>query len=329
MKIAVFSTQPYDRKFLRQANTTFNHELDFFEARLEIKTAVIAAGFPIVCVFVNDDVSAQVIKTLAQNGTKMIALRCAGFNNVDLDAAKANNITVARVPRYSPYAVAEYTVGMFLSLDRKIHRAWDRVREDNFNLNGLVGRDLHGKTVGVIGTGHIGSLVAKAFSGFGCNVIAHDAVPNSELQKIGIPYHGRDEVLRNSDVLCLHTPLTPETKHLINAQTIKTLKDGVVIVNTGRGALIDTAALIPALENGKVRGAALDVYENEVNLFFKDMSEKIVRDPVFQRLITFPNVLVTGHQAYFTEEALHSICHTTLNNVAQFRDGKVDPSVLV
>lgn len=330
MKIAVFSAQPYDRKALEAANKQFNHEIDYHETRLTSKTAVLASGSPAVCLFVNDEVGAEVLETLAKNGTKLVAMRCTGFNNVDLKAAKAHGITVTRVPRYSPHAVSEYTMGLFLTLDRKIHRAWDRVREDNFDLNGLIGNDLYGRTIGVIGTGRVGSLVAKTFRlGFDCNVIAHDIKPNPDLEKIGVRYTDRDKLIREADVISLHYPLNPDTKHVINAKSLETGKDGVVIVNTGRGGLIDTAALVDAIESGKVGGAALDVYEEEVNLFFRDMSEEVVRDAVFQRLIAFPNVIVTGHQAFFTKEALHSIAQVTLDNATRFGTGNIDPENLL
>ncbi|PGH02874.1 hypothetical protein AJ79_07530 [Helicocarpus griseus UAMH5409] len=319
MKIIVFSTEPYDRKYLEQANKQFNHELDFHEARLTSKTAILAAGYPVVSVFVNDEVNAPVLEVLARNGTKMVALRCRGFSHVDLGAAKTHGITIARVPRYCPHAVAEYTIGLFLSLDRKIHRAWDRVREDTFDLNELEGRDLYGKTVGIVGTGRIGARVAKAFK------------PNPDLQQIDIPFYGLEEVLRGADILCLHCPLTPETRHLINADSLKLVKRGVVIVNTARADLVDIAALVPALESRQVGGLALDVYENEVGLFLDDSlgGTVAVHGALFQRLRSFPNVIITGHQAYFTQETLHSIAHTTLNNAAKYEAGKAVPFALI
>jgi D-lactate dehydrogenase len=277
----------------------------FLTATLESATASLASGFPAVCVFVNDRLDAPVLAKLAKGGTKFVALRCAGYNNVDLGAAWAYGITVARVPAYSPYAAAEFTVGLLLALDRQICRGWQRVREDNFSLEGLVGRDLHGKTVGVIGAGRIGALVAQAFKlGFGCDVVAHDVFRNPELEKIGVRYVELEDLLRKGDIVCLHCPLTPKTRHLINEKTLALAKPGFLLVNTRRGALVDTRALIDALKNGKVGGVAMDVYEQESDLFFEDLSNEIIEDDVFQGLLTFPNVIVTGHQAFFTREAL-------------------------
>ena len=257
-------------------------------------------------------------------------LRCAGYNNVDLGAAEAHGITVVRVPAYSPYAVAEFTVGVSLALDRQICRGWLRVREDNFSLDGLVGRDLHGKTVGVIGTGRIGALVAKAFRlGFGCDVVAHDVYRNPELEKIGVRYVELEDLLRNADIVCLHCPLSPQTRHLINEKTLALAKPGFLLVNTGRGALVDTKALLDALKSGKGGGAAMDVYAQEGDLFFEDLSNEVVQDDVFQRLLTFPNVIVTGHQAFFTREALAAIAQTTLQNIADLEAGRPDPARLV
>ncbi|KAJ5513204.1 hypothetical protein N7463_002756 [Penicillium fimorum] len=332
MKVAVFSTQPYDQASLDKSNQNFNHEVVYHETALGEKTASLASGFPVICVFVNDQLNENVIRTIAANGTRLIALRCAGFNNVDLKAAAAAGITVCRVPAYSPNAVAEYTLGLVISLQRKIHKAWLRVREDNFSLNGLVGNDLYGRTIGVVGTGNIGALVARSFqAGLGCEVIAHDVVENPDLVSIGVKYVSKDELLRRADVVCLHCPLLPDTQHLINADSLKTTKPGVVIVNSGRGSLVDSAALLDGLESGHVGGAALDVYEKEKPLFFRDLSEKIVRDHTFQRLITLPNVIVTGHQAFLSREALNSIADTTLTNIAQFEknDGHVEKSNIV
>jgi len=330
MRVAIFSTHRYDRSSLQEANGSFKHELVFFEATLESATVSLAAGFPAVCVFVNDRLDASALATLAKGGTKLVALRAAGFNNVDLRAAEAKGITVMRVPAYSPYAVAEFTVGLLLALDRKICRAWQRVREDNFSLEGLLGRDLHGKTVGVIGTGRIGALVATAFKqGFGCDVLAYDVYRNPDLEKIGVRYVEVNDLLGKADIVCLHCPLTPQTRHLINAKTLSLAKPGFLLVNTGRGALIDTPALIAALESGKVGGAAMDVYEQEGDLFFEDLSNEVVKDDVFQRLLTFPNVLVTGHQAFFTKEALAAIAQTTLQNIADFEAGRPDPAKVV
>ncbi|KAJ5476243.1 hypothetical protein N7475_001972 [Penicillium sp. IBT 31633x] len=329
MRIVVFSAQPYDRQSLDQSNQSFKHEIHYHEAGLSEKTALLASAFPAICVFVNDQINANVIQTLAENGTRLIALRCAGFNNVDLVAAKNAGITVVRVPAYSPNAVSEYTLGLVLSLERKIHKAWLRVREDNFALNGLLGTDIYGRTVGVIGTGRIGALVARAFrAGLGCEVLAYDVVQDPELVAIGVKYVSKDDLLRKADIICLHCPLTPDTKHLINLESLRLTKSGVTIVNSGRGALIDSAALLDGLESGHVGGAALDVYEKEKPLFFRDLSEEIVPDHTFQRLITLPNVIVTGHQAFFSHQALESIANTTLSNVYQFeKNGQAEKSV--
>ncbi|OQE47037.1 hypothetical protein PENCOP_c001G06591 [Penicillium coprophilum] len=332
MKIAVFSTQPYDQVSLDQSNKHFNHEIVYHDTALSEKTASLASGIPVVCVFVNDQVNANVIHTIAANGTRLIALRCAGFNNVDLKAAEAAGITVCRVPAYSPNAISEYTLGLVICLERKIHKAWLRVREDNFALNGLVGNDLYGRTIGVVGTGKIGALVARAFrAGLGCEVLAQDVVENPDLVSIGVKYVSRDELLRRADVVCLHCPLTPHTQHLINADSLKTTRPGVVIVNSGRGSLVDSAALLDALESEHVGGAALDVYEKEKSLFFRDLSEKVISDDVFQRLTTLPNVILTGHQAWLSHEALDSIANITMTNVAQFEKngGQVEKSHIV
>ncbi|KAJ5789138.1 uncharacterized protein N7518_006149 [Penicillium psychrosexuale] len=329
MRIAVFSAQPYDKASLDQSNRAFKHEITYHEAGLSEKTALLASGFPAICVFVNDQINANVIHKLAEHGTRLIALRCAGFNNVDLVAAKKAGITVVRVPAYSPNAVAEYTLGLVLCLERKIHKAWLRVREDNFALNGLLGTDLYGRTIGVVGAGRIGSLVARSFrAGLGCEVLACDIVQNPELVSIGVKYVSKEELLRQADVICLHCPLTPDTRHLINSDTLRITRPGVTIVNTGRGALIDFVALLDGLESGHVGGAALDVYEYEKPLFFRDLSEQIVSDHTFRRLITLPNVIVTGHQAFFSRQALESIANTTLSSVGQFeKNGQVETSV--
>jgi D-lactate dehydrogenase len=328
MRVAVFSAKRYDKVSLDQSNKSFHHTLVYFETPLTEVTVPLARGFTAVCVFVNDNLDASVLAHFAENGTKLIALRAAGFNNVDLKAAKANDITVMRVPAYSPYAVAEYTVGLLLALDRKICRAWLRVREDNFSLDGLLGRDLHGKVVGVIGTGRIGALVAKAFKlGFGCDVLANDISPDHDLEKLGIRYVKSRDLITQADIICLHSPLTPETRHIINADSLNLAKPGVMLVNTGRGGLVDTEALIAGLESGKVGGCAMDVYEGESDLFFNDLSNEIVKDDLFQRLLTFPNVLVTGHQAFFTIEALAAITETTLQNITDFEAGRPDPKM--
>jgi D-lactate dehydrogenase len=307
---------------LELANTDNSHELHFFEARLTTETASLARNFPVVCVFVNDQLDRETLNILAQSDTKLIALRCAGFNNVDLKAAKEFGITVVRVPAYSPYAVAEHAVGLILTLNRKLHRAYYRVRDGNFALDGLLGFDLHGRTVGIFGTGKIGRITAKILAGFGCNILGYDLYPHAEFEQIGGKYVDSRELVAQSDIISLHCPLTPETYHLINTETINFMKQGVMLINTSRGALIDTKAVIKGLKSKKIGYLAIDVYEQESDLFFEDLSNEIIQDDVFQRLLTFPNVLITGHQAFFTEEALSNIAETTINNITKFEQGK-------
>jgi D-lactate dehydrogenase len=273
-------------------------------------------------VFVNDQLNAETLQTLAQQGTRLIALRCAGFNNVDLKTAAELSMTVVRVPAYSPHAVAEHTLGLILALNRKIHRAYARVREGNFALEGLLGFDLNGLTAGVIGTGQIGVVVARILLGFGCKVIAYDPYPNAECEALGVAYVPLNRLLNGADIVTLHCPLTPDTHHLINEQAITEMKTGVMLINTSRGALLDTSAVIEALKSGQIGYLGLDVYEEEANLFFEDLSEKVIQDDVFSRLLTFPNVLVTGHQAFFTQNALAQIAETTLANVTAFEKGE-------
>ncbi|TZG24945.1 2-hydroxyacid dehydrogenase [Sphingomonas montanisoli] len=323
MKIAVFAAKSYDRQFLTAANAVFGHQIDFLEARLDADTARLAQGYDGVCVFVNDRLDAAALRILADGGTRIVALRCAGFNNVDLSTAAACGIAVVRVPAYSPHAVAEFTVGLLLTLDRRIARAWARVRENNFALDGLIGRNLHGRAVGVVGTGRIGAIVARILrAGFGCEVLASDLTPDPALEAIGVRYVDRGELLSTSEIVTLHCPLTPDTRHLIDARTIAAARDGLILVNTSRGALVDTSALIEGLKSRKIGGVALDVYEQEADLFFEDLSNEIIADDAFQRLLTFPNVLITGHQAFLTEEALTSIAQTTLANLADFEAGR-------
>jgi D-lactate dehydrogenase len=322
MRVAVFSTKAYDRRFLDAANRGLGHRIDYFEARLDASTAALADGYPAVCVFVNDRVDASVLRLLAKGGTRLVALRCAGYNNVDLETAEALGVAVVRVPAYSPEAVAEFTIGLMLAVDRNIPRAWNRVRENNFALDGLIGRNLSGRTAGVVGTGRIGALVARTLRlGFGCQVLASDMVEDPELVAIGVRYVPVDALLREADLISLHCPLTPETRHLIDADRLAAARPGVMIVNTSRGALIDTSALIKGLKSGKVGAVALDVYEQEADLFFEDLSNEIVQDDVFQRLLTFPNVLITGHQAFLTEEALSAIAETTLASLTEAEAG--------
>ncbi|MEH2421639.1 MAG: 2-hydroxyacid dehydrogenase [Nostoc sp.] len=322
MKVAVFSTKVYDRHFLSAANSPTQHELVFFEPRLNQDTAILAAGFPTVCVFVHDQVDAPTLELLASWGTRLVVLRCAGFNNVDLQAAADLGITVVRVPAYSPYGVAEHAVGLILSLDRKIHRAYNRVREGNFSLDGLLGFNLHQRTVGIVGTGKIGLILGQIMRGFGCHLLAYDVYRNPELEALGGKYVELPELFANSDIISLHCPLTPETHHLINAESIKQIKSGVMLINTSRGALIDTQAVIEGLKSGKIGYLGVDVYEQESELFFEDLSGEIIQDDIFQRLTTFPNVLITGHQAFFTAEALYNIAETTLANIADVEQGR-------
>lgn len=323
MRIAMYSTKPYDRRSFEAAANPQGHAFTFLEPRLTRDTAVLARGAEAVCPFVNDDLSAPVLEALAAGGTRLVALRCAGFNNVDLHAAARLGITVARVPAYSPHAVAEFTIGLLLSLVRGIHRAWQRTRDGNFALDGLLGFDLHGRTVGVVGTGKIGALVARGLAaGFGCRVLAQDVRPDPALQAIGVAYADIRTIAAQSDIITLHCPLTPETHHLIRAETLALARPGLVLVNTSRGGLIDAEAAIEALKTGRLGGLAIDVYEQEADLFFEDLSNEILTDDVLARLLTFPNVLVTGHQAFFTREALGAIAATTLDNASRFAAGQ-------
>ncbi|MDS3860490.1 2-hydroxyacid dehydrogenase [Thermosynechococcaceae cyanobacterium BACA0444] len=333
MRVAVFNTKPYDEKFLTAANQTLPpaeaHELEFFESNLRPGTTALAAGFPCVCIFVNDYLNRQALERLKQGGTTLIALRSAGFNHVDLAAAAELGMTVVRVPAYSPYAVAEHTVGLILALNRHIHRAFNRVREGNFALNGLMGFDLHGTTVGIVGTGKIGLIVAQILGqGFGCHILAYDLYPNPELETIGGRYVDILSLAAQADIIALHCPLTPETHHLIDAKAIEYMKPGVMIVNTSRGALIDAAAMIGGLKSGKIGYLGLDVYEGEEELFFEDFSNEVIHDDVFQRLLTFPNVLITGHQAFFTRNAMVSIAETTLQNISDLEQGRACANVV-
>jgi D-lactate dehydrogenase len=319
MRVAVFSAKHYDKEFFEQANADFGYDLVFFEAHLNHTTASIAKGFEAVCVFVNDLVDEAVLRTLSEGGVKIIALRCAGFNNVDLKCAQLLGMPVVRVPAYSPHSVAEHTLALILTLNRQIHRAHNRVREGNFALDGLLGFDLHGLTVGVIGTGKIGFEFAKIMNGLGCRVLAHDINPHPQSALANINYVSLDTLLHTSDIISLHCPLTPQTHHLINRTALSAMKDGVMLINTSRGALIDTNEVITALKSGKVDYLGLDVYEEESDLFFEDLSNWVLQDDVFARLLTFPNVLITGHQAFFTRNAMSAIAHTTLANLSQWR----------
>ncbi|MEN9349939.1 MAG: hypothetical protein RL372_917 [Bacteroidota bacterium] len=316
MKIAFFSTQPYDIAFFESANQAFGHELVFFTQALEPANISLAKGAEAVCLFVNDQASGPVIDGLAALGVQTIALRCAGFNNIDVAAAKNAGVKVCRVAAYSPESVAEHAVALLLTLTRKTHKAYNRVREQNFALTGLLGFNLHGKKVGVIGTGNIGQAFCKIMLGFGCEVIAFDLIANKEMEALGVVYAPLIDVLA-SDIISLHCPLNEQTKHIINSETIGYLKKGVTIINTGRGGLLDTKAVIEGLKNGTIGALGLDVYEQEEKLFFKDLSTTIIKDDIIQRLMSFSNVLITGHQGFFTHEAMEKIAVTTLDNITK------------
>ncbi|WP_031494991.1 2-hydroxyacid dehydrogenase [Bryobacter aggregatus] len=318
MKIAFFGAHQFEREFFDRYNARKGHEITFLEEHLRPETAVLAAGHDCVCVFVNDTVDATVLGLLAEQGIQLIAARSAGFNHIDLDAAKRLGIPVVRVPAYSPFAVAEHAVALILTLNRKTHRAFNRVRDGNFSLDGLLGFDLHGKTVGVIGTGKIGQVFAKIMIGFGCEVLAYDIAPNYSVREMGVQYQPLGDVLRKSDIVSLHCPLVTATHHLINGDSLARMKPGAMLINTSRGGLVDAKALIDALKSGHIGAVGLDVYEEEADLFFEDLSGQVIEDDVFARLLSFPNVLITGHQAFFTKEALQGIAMTTLDNVSEF-----------
>ncbi len=322
MRLAVFSVKPYEVESLLRANRGI-HEVVLHEKPLSAATASLAAGADAVCAFVNDDVGAEAVAALSEAGVRLIALRCAGFNQVDLAAAEAAGIAVARVPAYSPHAVAEHVVAMILTLNRKTHRAYNRVREGNFALDGLLGFDLNGKTAGIVGTGRIGEVLARILAGFGCSLLAHDPVENPVCKALGVRYVGLDRLLGESDIVSLQCPLTPATHHLIDAAAIAKMKRSAMLINTSRGAVVDAKALILGLKSGALGSVGLDVYEEEADLFFEDLSNRIIPDDIFARLLTFPNVLITGHQAFFTREALDAIAETTIANVTAFeRDGR-------
>lgn len=323
MEVAVFSTKPYDRNVLDQANATARHQLRFLDMRLSVESAVLAKGSEAICAFVNDDLGAPVLEELSRQGIRLVALRSAGFNNVDLGAAQDHGIAIARVPAYSPHAVAEHTMALILALDRKIHRAYNRIREGNFALDGLLGFNLHAKTVGIVGTGKIGAVLARILEGFGCELLGYDVSQNPVCMELGMHYVPREELFARSDIVSLHCPLTPDTHHLIRRETLGQIKPGMMLVNTSRGAVIETRAVIDGLKEGIIGSLALDVYEEEADLFFEDLSDRFIDDDVFARLLTFPNVLITGHQAFFTQEALSSIAEATIANITAFaRDGK-------
>ena len=320
MNIAFFSTQSYDKQYFeRQAS---EHNIEFLDASLNEQTVNLAKDAEAVCVFVNDQLHATVIKDLAALGVKIIALRCAGFNNVDVKAAREHNLKMVRVPAYSPHAVAEHALALIMTLNRKTHKAYNRVREGNFSLDRLTGFDLFGKTVGVIGTGKIGACFSKIMLGMGCHLLAHDIFEDKALLEAGVNYVSISEVLQQSDIVSLHCPLTAETTRLINKESLQTMKRGAMLINTSRGALIDTKAVIHSLKSGQLGYVGIDVYEQEAQLFFHDLSENIIQDDVILRLLSFPNVLITSHQAFLTEEALTEIARVTLQNISDFEHGR-------
>ena len=329
MKIEFFSAKPYDNIYFDRYNKTFGFDMVYHETDLNLNTVNIINNANAVCVFVNDKLTAEVIEALSKKGVKIIALRCAGFNNVDVEAAKKFNLAVCRVPAYAPEAVAEHTIAMLLTINRKTHKAYNRVREQNFSLNGLLGYNLHGKTVGVIGTGKIGKAFIKIMLGFGCKILAYDITPDKQLIERGINYVSLNELLQQSKIISLHCPLTKENHYLINKNTLSLMQQGVTIVNTSRGGLINTIDIIAALKTKKVSALCIDVYEQEEDLFFKDLSSKIIDDDKIQRLMSFPNVLITAHQAFFTEEALSEIAEVTLDSISKLNNNLMKENATV
>jgi D-lactate dehydrogenase len=329
VKIAFYNTKQYDQEFFDRANAEGTHQLRYFSSRLNLESTSLVTDEKVVCVFINDSLDAQVLHQLKNKGVELIALRSAGFNHVDIPCAKQLSLPVVRVPAYSPYAVAEHAVGLLLCLNRGIHRAHNRIREGDFSLRNLMGFDLHGKTIGVIGTGKIGQAFVNIMIGFGCNVIAYDVVQNEQCIQSGVTYVSLDNLLSQADVISLHCPLTTETYHLIDHEAVAKMRDGVTIINTSRGKLVDTKAIINALKTGKVGLLGLDVYEEEEALFFEDFSAKGIQDDLLARLTTFPNVIITSHQGFFTQEAMLNIAQTTLSNISQFElDGSIQNGVV-
>jgi D-lactate dehydrogenase len=320
-KIILYDTKPYEMAFFDIANFKFGYDIKYINGHLTLDTLKLAEGYQVVCVFVNDIISKELISALPGSGIELIALRCAGYNNVDLKAA-FKKIHVVRVPEYSPYAVAEHAVALILSLNRKTHKAYYRIRDNNFTISGFMGFDMHGKCAGIIGTGKIGKALISILKGFGMEVLAYDKFPDHKASsELGYEYVDLQKLLKRSDIISLHCPLNKETKHLINEENIASMKDGVMIINTGRGQLVDTKALIAGMKTGKIGSAGLDVYEEESEYFFEDFSDSIIEDDVLARLISFPNVLITSHQAFFTKEAMTKIAETTLSNVKEYFDG--------
>ncbi|WP_430492005.1 2-hydroxyacid dehydrogenase [Pseudomonas fulva] len=322
MRALLFSSQHYDQESFTQAALGGGVALHFQSARLTADTAPLAQGFDVVCPFINDELDATVLQCLARGGTRLVALRSAGYNHVDLAAAKRLGIDVVRVPAYSPQAVAEHAVALILALNRRLHRAYNRTREGDFTLHGLTGFDLHGKSVGVVGTGQIGAAFARIMAGFGCQLLAYDPCPDPQLEALGVRYMSLPALLGQARIISLHCPLTPGTRHLINAQSLAHLQPGAMLINTGRGALVDTPALLDALKSGQLGYLGLDVYEEEAKVFFVDRSDLPLQDDVLARLLTFPNVIVTAHQAFLTHEALQAIAQTTLENIACWAAGR-------
>ncbi|POY38530.1 hydroxyacid dehydrogenase [Solitalea longa] len=328
MKIAFFSSRQYDIDIFNALNEQYQHKLEFFEPELDDKYAVLAKGFDAVCIFVNDGLNASIIAQLADYGIKAIFLRCTGYNNVDLEAARKNNILVYRVSYYSPYSVAEYAMTLILALNRKVYKSYNRIKRGNFELEGLMGFDLHKKTVGVIGTGKIGKVFTDILRGFGCRILAYDLFQNEDCLRSGVTYTDLNQLFAESDIISLHCPLTPENRHIINEDAIALMKQDVMIINTSRGQLINTKDIIDGLKSGKIGSLAIDVYEEEAELFFKNLSDKIIQDDIFARLLTFPNVLISGHQAFFTKNALDDIGHATLQNANAAAEGRTNENSL-
>ena len=321
-RIIFFDIKDYDREFFEKYGKNYNYEMSFFKSRLSLENVHLTKGYDVVCAFTNDDIGKETIDAMAENGVRLLAMRCAGFNNVSLKDIH-NRFKVVRVPAYSPHAIAEYTVGLILAVNRKINKAYVRTREGNFSINGLMGVDLYGKTAGIIGTGKIGQILIKILKGFDMKVIAYDLFPNQKVaEELGFEYVSLDELYANSDIISLNCPLTKDTQYMINRRSMLKMKDGVILVNTGRGQLIDSADLVEALKDKKVGAVALDVYEEEENYFFEDKSTQVIEDDILGRLLSFYNVLITSHQAYFTKEAVGAITVTTLNNIKDFVEGK-------